>query len=74
MVVAVLAILKAGGAYVPLDPAYPHDRLAFLLQDYRARGPPHGEAPAQPAPTAAGTSSSSIAMPTLIAQPGHQQP
>ena len=33
MVVAVLATLKAGAAYVPLDPNYPHDRLAFMLQD-----------------------------------------
>ncbi|MEH2290128.1 amino acid adenylation domain-containing protein [Nostoc sp.] len=33
MVVGLLAILKAGGAYVPLDPAYPHERLAFILED-----------------------------------------
>jgi amino acid adenylation domain-containing protein len=33
MVVGLLAILKAGGAYMPLDPAYPHERLAFILQD-----------------------------------------
>jgi acyl-CoA synthetase (AMP-forming)/AMP-acid ligase II len=33
MVVGLLAILKAGGAYVPLDPAYPHQRLAFMLED-----------------------------------------
>ncbi|WP_163871158.1 non-ribosomal peptide synthetase, partial [Myxococcus eversor] len=31
--VALLAILKAGAAYVPLDSAYPHERLAFMLQD-----------------------------------------
>src|SRR2546423_13829309 len=35
MVVAILATLKAGGAYVPLDPTYPHDRLAFMLDDAR---------------------------------------
>ncbi|BAZ11503.1 amino acid adenylation domain protein [Calothrix sp. NIES-4071] len=33
MIVALLGILKAGGAYVPLDPAYPHARLAFMLED-----------------------------------------
>ncbi|MEG4588312.1 amino acid adenylation domain-containing protein [Microcoleus sp. MOSTC5] len=32
-IVGILGILKAGGAYVPLDPAYPHDRLAFTLED-----------------------------------------
>ena len=36
MVVGLLGILKAGGAYVPLDPAYPHERLAFMLEDSRA--------------------------------------
>lgn len=34
---AVLAIWKAGGAFLPLDPAYPPERLAFMLQDSRAR-------------------------------------
>ena len=33
MVVGLLGILKAGGIYVPLDPDYPHDRLAFMIQD-----------------------------------------
>lgn len=33
MVVGALGILKSGAAYVPLDPEYPHERLAFLLQD-----------------------------------------
>ncbi|HZR97744.1 MAG TPA: amino acid adenylation domain-containing protein [Chloroflexota bacterium] len=33
MVVALLGVLKAGGAYLPLDPTYPHDRLAFMLDE-----------------------------------------
>jgi amino acid adenylation domain-containing protein len=33
--IAVLAVLKAGAAYVPLDSTYPHDRLAFMMQDTR---------------------------------------
>lgn len=33
MLVGVLGILKVGGAYVPLDPVYPHERLAFMLED-----------------------------------------
>ncbi|WP_431479914.1 non-ribosomal peptide synthase/polyketide synthase [Pseudomonas simiae] len=37
MVIGLLATLKAGGAYVPLDPQFPADRLAFMLEDSRAR-------------------------------------
>jgi amino acid adenylation domain-containing protein len=33
MLIGILGILKAGGAYVPLDPTYPHERLAFMLED-----------------------------------------
>ncbi|NNL67848.1 MAG: AMP-binding protein, partial [Myxococcales bacterium] len=33
LVVGVVGIHKAGGAYLPLDPAYPHDRLAYMLDD-----------------------------------------
>lgn len=35
--VALLAVLKAGGACVPLDLDYPKDRLAYILQDSRAK-------------------------------------
>ncbi|WP_448124939.1 non-ribosomal peptide synthase/polyketide synthase [Pseudomonas veronii] len=37
MAVGLLATLKAGGAYVPLDPQFPAERLAFMLEDSRAR-------------------------------------
>jgi amino acid adenylation domain-containing protein len=37
MVVALLAVLKAGGAYLPLDPAYPKERLAYMLDNGRAK-------------------------------------
>lgn len=37
MVIGMLAILKAGGAYMPLDPSYPADRLAFMMEDSKAR-------------------------------------
>lgn len=37
LLVAVLGVLKAGGAYVPLDPRYPRQRLAYMLEDSRAR-------------------------------------
>lgn len=33
MIVALLGVLKAGAAYLPLDPTYPHERLAFMVQD-----------------------------------------
>jgi amino acid adenylation domain-containing protein len=36
-VVGMLGILKAGGAYFPLDPGFPPQRLAFMLEDSRAR-------------------------------------
>ena len=37
MVVAVLGILKAGAVFIPLDPAYPAARLAFIVEDSKAR-------------------------------------
>jgi amino acid adenylation domain-containing protein/non-ribosomal peptide synthase protein (TIGR01720 family) len=35
--IGILAILKAGAAYLPLDPDYPRDRLAFVVDDAKAR-------------------------------------
>ncbi|MBC9909359.1 non-ribosomal peptide synthetase [Chitinophaga varians] len=37
MVVAILGIMKAGGAYLPIDPGYPEDRVAYMLNDSKAR-------------------------------------
>ncbi|HYG62774.1 MAG TPA: condensation domain-containing protein, partial [Thermoanaerobaculia bacterium] len=33
LIESMLGVLKTGGAYVPLDPAYPHERLAYLVDD-----------------------------------------
>lgn len=35
--VVILGILKAGACYVPLDPSYPADRVAYILQDCKAK-------------------------------------
>ncbi|MCG8312565.1 MAG: amino acid adenylation domain-containing protein, partial [Pseudomonadales bacterium] len=37
MVVAVWGVLKAGCTYIPVDVNYPKERLAFLIEDSRAR-------------------------------------
>jgi len=37
LVISLLAVLKAGAAYLPLDPDYPADRIAFMVEDSRAR-------------------------------------
>lgn len=36
-IVAILAILKAGAAYLAIDPEYPSDRIAYMLEDSKAR-------------------------------------
>ena len=35
--ISVVAVQKAGAAYVPMDCEYPADRLAYMLEDSRAR-------------------------------------
>ncbi|WP_410586699.1 amino acid adenylation domain-containing protein [Amycolatopsis sp. lyj-23] len=37
LVISLLGIMKAGGTYLPLDPTYPADRLAYMIDDSRAR-------------------------------------
>lgn len=36
-IVMILGVMKAGAAYVPLDPAYPEARLAYMMEDTKAR-------------------------------------
>ncbi len=35
--VGILAVLKVGATYVPIDPQHPDDRIAFMLDDARAK-------------------------------------
>jgi amino acid adenylation domain-containing protein len=37
LTVALLGVMKAGGACLPLDPDYPGERLAYMLEDSKAR-------------------------------------
>ncbi|HEY0367728.1 MAG TPA: amino acid adenylation domain-containing protein [Pyrinomonadaceae bacterium] len=37
MIVGLLGVLKAGGAWVPLDVSYPKERIAYVLDDSKAR-------------------------------------
>jgi amino acid adenylation domain-containing protein len=37
MIITLLGILKAGAYYVPIVPAYPCERIAFMLEDSRAK-------------------------------------
>ena len=37
MIVALLGVIKAGSAWVPLDVSYPKERVAYVLEDSKAR-------------------------------------
>ncbi len=37
LTIALLGVMKAGGACLPLDPDYPSERLAYMLEDSKAR-------------------------------------
>jgi amino acid adenylation domain-containing protein len=37
MIVGLLGVIKAGGAWVPLDVSYPKERVAYVLEDSKAR-------------------------------------
>jgi N-(5-amino-5-carboxypentanoyl)-L-cysteinyl-D-valine synthase len=37
MIVAILGVWKAGAGYVPIGPDHPDDRIAFMLEDTKAR-------------------------------------
>ncbi|MGL4308871.1 MAG: amino acid adenylation domain-containing protein [Paracoccaceae bacterium] len=37
MLAAIIAICKTGAGYLPLDPAFPADRIAYMLDDSKAR-------------------------------------
>ena len=37
MFVAILAVLKTGGSYVPIDPVYPVERVAYIIENSKAK-------------------------------------
>ena len=37
MITAILGIMKAGAGYVPVDTSFPEDRIAFMLEDSKAK-------------------------------------
>ncbi|HVI39706.1 MAG TPA: amino acid adenylation domain-containing protein, partial [Anaerovoracaceae bacterium] len=37
MIIGILAIIKAGGAYLPIDATFPKERIAYMLEDSKAK-------------------------------------
>lgn len=37
LIVAILGVLRSGAAYLPVDPTLPQERIAYMLEDSRAR-------------------------------------
>ena len=37
MLIAILGVLKVGAAYVPINPSYPDERIAYIINDTKAK-------------------------------------
>jgi amino acid adenylation domain-containing protein/non-ribosomal peptide synthase protein (TIGR01720 family) len=37
MIIGILGIMKAGGAYLPIDATFPEERIAYMLEDSKAK-------------------------------------
>lgn len=37
LIVAIMGVLRSGAAYLPIDPTLPQERIAYMLEDSRAR-------------------------------------